>query len=260
MMSFTYFSWEGKMQGIFCRLQLGASSLALMAAVSCFSTGAMAQSGQTSGQQVENVVVSSTRITTAGFNAPTPTTVVGQDFLEGQAQPNIFDSIIQLPSLMGSQSMSITTNGTSGGSGGLSAFSLLGLGAIRTLTLIDGQRVVPANVTGITDVSEFPQLLVQRVDVVTGGASASWGSDAVGGVVNFVTDKNFTGIKANIEGGISNYADNATGTLELAAGTGFAGGRGHIEMSVEYTHSDGVEPNLALGDTLPNGRTWFDEP
>jgi iron complex outermembrane receptor protein len=252
------------MQGIFCRLQLGASSLALMAAVSCFSTGALAQNEPASGQQVENVVVSSTRITTAGFNAPTPTTVVGQDFLEGQAQPNIFDSIIQLPSLMGSQSMSITTNGTSGGSGGLSAFSLLGLGAIRTLTLIDGERVVPANVTGIADVSEFPQLLVQRVDVVTGGASASWGSDAVGGVVNFVTDKNFTGIKANIEGGISNYADNATGTLELAAGTGFAGGRGHIEMSVEYTHSDGVEPNLAtLGcctNALPNGRTWFTEP
>jgi len=135
------------MQGIFCRLQLGASSLALMAAVSCFSTGALAQNEPASGQQVENVVVSSTRITTAGFNAPTPTTVVGQDFLEGQAQPNIFDSIIQLPSLMGSQSMSITTNGTSGGSGGLSAFSLLGLGAIRTLTLIDGERVVPANVT-----------------------------------------------------------------------------------------------------------------
>src|SRR5580692_39392 len=260
MMSFTYFSWEGKMQGIFCRLQLGASSLALMAAVSCFSTGALAQNEPASGQQVENVVVSSTRITTAGFNAPTPTTVVGQDFLEGQAQPNIFDSIIQLPSLLGSQTMSLTTNGTSGGSGGLSAFSLLGLGAIRTLTLIDGERVVPANVTGIADVSEFPQLLIQRVDVVTGGASASWGSDAVGGVVNFVTDKNFTGIKANIEGGISTYGDNLTATYEMAAGTGFADNRGHIELSVEYGHTDGVEPNLALGDTLPNGRTWFDEP
>src|SRR5580658_3015166 len=196
-----------------CRLHFSASSLALMAAVSCFSTGVMAQSEPTNGEQVENVVVTSTRITTAGFNAPTPTTVVDQQFLENQAEPNVFDAIIELPSLLGSQTMSLTTNGTSGGSGSLSAFSLLGLGTIRTLTLIDGERVVPANVTGIADVSEFPQLLVQRVDVVTGGASASWGSDAVGGVVNFVTDKNFVGFKANVQGGISTYGDDASGLI-----------------------------------------------
>ena len=71
-----------------------------------------------------------------------------------------------------------------------------------TLTLLDGQRVVPANVTGIPDISQFPQLLVTRVDVVTGGASASYGSDAVGGVVNFITEKHFEGFKAQAQGGI----------------------------------------------------------
>ena len=69
-------------------------------------------------------------------------------------------------------------------------------GTIRTLTLLDGQRVVGANVTGVPDISQFPQLLIKRVDVVTGGASASYGSDAVGGVVNFITDKRFEGFKA----------------------------------------------------------------
>jgi iron complex outermembrane receptor protein len=83
---------------------------------------------------------------------------------------------------------------------GLSSFSLRGLQPIRTLTLLDGQRVVGANVTGVPDVSMFPQLLVKRVDVVNGGASATYGSDAVGGVVNFITDTRFTGFKANRPG------------------------------------------------------------
>jgi outer membrane receptor protein involved in Fe transport len=104
------------------------------------------------------------------------------------AQPNIFTTIAQLPSLQGSTGATYGTNSTSSGTQGLSSFSLRGLGPIRTLTLLDGQRVVGANVTGVPDISLFPQLLVDRVDVVTGGASASYGSDAVGGVVNFVTN------------------------------------------------------------------------
>jgi iron complex outermembrane receptor protein len=82
--------------------------------------------------------------------------------------------------------------------------------------LLDGQRVVGANVTGVTDVSQFPQLLVKRVDVVTGGASASYGSDAIGGVVNFITDKKFEGFKANVEGGQTTYSDDKNGTVQAA--------------------------------------------
>jgi len=70
--------------------------------------------------------------------------------------------------------------------------------------------------------------LIQRVDVVTGGASASWGSDAIAGVVNFITDKKYTGFKANISSGLSTYGDNATMNAQIAAGTSFAGGRGHF--------------------------------
>jgi iron complex outermembrane receptor protein len=244
---------------IYRQLRRGTSTLALVAAASAFAGTAMAQTGE----QVESVVVSSSRITTTGFNAPTPTTVVGTDMIEAQAQPNIFNTIIELPSLMGSQSLGTDGAGTSGGTNGVSSFSLLGLGTIRTLTLLDGQRVVPANVQGLVDVSEFPQLLVSRVDVVTGGASASWGSDAVGGVVNFVTNKTFTGFKANIQGGISSYADNMTGTVQMAAGTGFDGGKGHIEGSFEYSHTDGVPSGIVGGvgqGALPNGRTWWTQP
>ncbi len=241
------------------KFKLQASTMALVAAASGFCGSAMAQSGES----VEQVVVSSTRITTTGFNAPTPTTVVGADLIESQANPNIFDTITELPSLLGSQSLGTDGAGTSGGTNGVSTFSLLGLGTIRTLTLLDGQRVVPANVQGLVDVSEFPQLLTQRVDVVTGGASASWGSDAVGGVVNFVTNKTFTGFKANIQGGVSTYGDNLTGTYQMAAGTTFANGKGHLIGSFEYSHTDGVPSGIVGGvgaGALPNGRTWWTQP
>ena len=129
------------------------------------------------------LIVTGSRITTSGFTAPTPTTVIGEEQIQNNAQPNIFNTIAQLPSLQGSTGAATGTFSTSSGQQGLSSFSLRGLGPIRTLTLLDGQRVVGANVTGVPDISMFPQL-VKRVDIVNGGASASYGSDAVGGVVN----------------------------------------------------------------------------
>ncbi|MES3097814.1 TonB-dependent receptor plug domain-containing protein, partial [Sphingomonas aerolata] len=133
-----------------------------------------------------DIVVTGSRITTGGFTAPTPTTVIDANAIAANAQPNVFTTIAQLPSLQGSTGTSTGTFSTSSGAQGLSSFSLRGVGALRTLTLIDGQRVVGANVTGVPDVSLFPQILIKRVDVVNGGASASYGSDAVGGVVNFI--------------------------------------------------------------------------
>jgi iron complex outermembrane receptor protein len=238
---------------------VGASAL-MMAA------GAYAQDAASG--PIESVTVSSSRITTAGFNAPTPTTVLGSDFIQKEAKDNIFTTVNELPSLMGSTGQQSNVNGTSGGTNGLLAFNMFGLGTTRTLTLLDGERFVPANVTGVPDISEFPQLLIQRVDVVTGGASASWGSDAVAGVVNFITDKKFVGFKANIEAGLSTYGDNATATFQAAVGTSFAGGRGHFELATEFSHTDGVQGGWQQltccggrsDNSLSGGRTWFQEP
>jgi outer membrane cobalamin receptor len=218
-------------------------------------TALIAASPAAYAQDAESVVVSASRITASGFDAPTPTTVMSAADLQNTAQPTIYDAVNQLPSLQGSVGLSGSpNNGSSNGLNGLSSFSLRGLGAIRTLTLIDGQRVVPANVNGTTDVALFPQLLIRRVDVVTGGASASWGSDAVGGVVNFVTDKNYTGIKGHIEAGMSNYNDDYSGLIQVAAGTSFAGGKGHIEASAEFYNNSGVHGDLASSKYRSNGR------
>lgn len=217
--------------------------LAGSAAILALSAGA-ALAQQSEG--VEQVVVSSTRLQNAGFDAPTPTTVVSAADLETQAKPNVFDAITQLPALQGSTGVGYNTGSTTTGLIGLSALGLRGLSPLRTLVLIDGQRVVGGNFNGVVDVSQLPQMLIQRVDVVTGGASASWGSDAVAGVVNFVTDKKFEGFKMNAQAGLSTYGDMGTATYQMAAGTSFLGGRGHVEMAGEYSYSDGLLPRFPV--------------
>lgn len=209
---------------------------------------------------VETVVtVSGSRISSRGFTQPTPTTTLSSADLAQTAKPNLFNAIAELPALQGSTGRTTSTNSTSSGIQGLSSLSLRGLGPIRTLTLLDGQRVVGANVTGVTDVSQFPQLLIKRVDVVTGGASASYGSDAVGGVVNFITDKKFKGFKANVEGGQTTYGDDKNGTVQAAWGQGFLENRLHVVASAEYGREKGV-PSAGFGEVGANGRTWFKNP
>jgi iron complex outermembrane receptor protein len=205
---------------------------------------------------VTEIVVTGTRIRSTGFTAPTPTQVLGQADLERAAQPNIFTAITQLPSLQGSTGATTGTFSTSSGQQGLSSFSLRGLGTIRTLTLLDGQRVVPANVTGVPDISLFPQLLVERVDVVTGGASASYGSDAVGGVVNFITNKRFVGFKANVLTGVTTYGDNHQWLAQVAAGKNFMDDRLHVQVSGEYDWEEGV-PAGGFGEDAPGSRDWY---
>ncbi len=220
------------------------------------ASGSSAVSSEADKSDAATIVVTGTRITSSGFTAPTPTTMVNAEDLAKSAQPNIFTSITELPSLQGSTGTNTGTFSTSSGMQGLSSFSLRGLGPIRTLTLLDNQRVVPANVTGVPDISQFPQLLIKRVDVVTGGASASYGSDAVGGVVNFVTEKRLEGVKAEAQGGITTYGDDGQYLLGVAAGHSFFDNRLHVEGSVEYDHENGV-PAGGFGENAPHGRTWF---
>ena len=154
---------------------LAACGLLIPLSVQAQGTPAEPQDGDGRGA-LEEIMVTGTRIMRDGYNAPTPTSVISADAVVANAQPNIFTTVAQLPSLQGSTGTQVNTFSTSSGQQGLSSFSLRGLGAIRTLTLLDGQRVVGANVTGVPDVSMFPQLLIERVDVVNGGASSSYGS------------------------------------------------------------------------------------
>src|SRR5205823_2278135 len=133
-----------------------AQAVAPVNAAQFTDTVQASQPASATGGDMTVVRVSGSRIAARGFTQPTPTTSLSAADLEKAAQPNMFETLAELPALQGSTGRTTSTNSTSSGIQGLSSLSLRGLGTIRTLTLLDGQRVVGANVTGVTDVSQFP--------------------------------------------------------------------------------------------------------
>jgi len=221
------------------------SAVAVFAASFAATSAAHAQTAAgVADATVDEIVVTGTRVVRDGYEAPTPVSVLGMDELNTMAVTNIADAVNRLPSFGAGMTSRNTSGGVSGGGGGLNLLNLRSLGATRTLVLLDGRRVVGANVGGnngsAVDINGFPNSIISRVDVVTGGASAAYGSDAVAGVVNFVVDKEFTGIKGVIDTGITTYGDDAQYRVALSAGTAFAGGRGHILLSGEHAYNAGI--------------------
>jgi outer membrane receptor protein involved in Fe transport len=215
-------------------------------------SSALAQTANNGADQVEAVTVTGTLITNSGVNAPTPVTVVNAAEIQTTTPSNLQNALSKLPAFLGSANQRSSPTSTSGGQG--NQVSLRNLGFTRTLILFDGKRVAPSDPQGTVNIDGLPQMLVQRVDVVTGGASATYGSDAVAGVVNFVLDKNFTGFKYEGHGGISSFADAAEEEIGFAAGSSLFGGRGHIEGDVRYYHQDPV--NLSARPYGANGQAW----
>ena len=198
---------------------------------------AVAQSAG-AGAGVESVTVTGSRVISDAANSPTPLTIISAAQLEATTPTNIPDGLNKLPVFQGSQTINRAGDGTINAASNV--LNLRQFGAQRTLVLLDGHRAPPSNSDGTVDIDTLPEMLVSRVDVVTGGASAVYGSDAVSGVVNFILDKKFTGLKIDTHAGISNYGDSMGYKFGLAAGTELFGGRGHIEASMEYRHRDGI--------------------
>ncbi len=229
-----------------------ALNLALLASGAAQSANAPA--ANTADEELGEVVITGSRLAT-GFDMPTPVAIYQSEELAKAAPNNLSEALGQLPQLLGSTQGS-TSGAGSGNSGtnGQSLLSLRSLGANRTLILLDGQRMGVTNVAGSVDIGTVPQNLVKRVDIVTGGASASYGSDAVAGAVNFVLDTGFQGLKAEATGGITTYRDNKNGKLSLAYGKQFAGGRARVIGAMEYFKMGG----MTYGEET--GRYWFDHP
>ncbi|HEU0095750.1 MAG TPA: TonB-dependent receptor plug domain-containing protein, partial [Rhizomicrobium sp.] len=195
----------------------------MLAILGTSAVAAFAQS-EPAPVEVENVVVTGSRIVRDGFAAPTPVTVTSADQIQTGATNLAADYLNELPQFAGSTTPLSTAPGINNSQGSINGLSLRGLGAIRTLTLVNGQRVVGDIATGIVDVSQLPQQLIQRVDTVFGGASAVYGSDALTGVVNIILDNKYTGIKGDFSAGQTTYGDDKSWKGSLTAGTTFLGG------------------------------------
>lgn len=189
----------------------------------------------------DQIIVTGSRVARDGFQAPTPLTVLSETEIQNSSPTNnIADFVNTLPSLAGSTRPSNSRLNISSGQAGINALNLRNLGAERTLILVNGRRSVGSTITGLVDINTIPQALISSVEVVTGGASAAYGSDAVAGVVNFALNNKFEGLKIEGDSGITQEGDGFNYSASIAGGMAFAGGRGHVLLSGEIAHNDGI--------------------
>lgn len=197
-----------------------------------------------------DIVVTGSRLSN-GMSTATPVTISSAVDLQKTAPSNIAEGLNRLPAFSATTtSRSPVSTGTTG-TIGQNLLNLRGLGLSRNLVLLDGRRIVTSNQEFAVDINTLPQNLVQRVDVVTGGASAAYGSDAVAGVVNFVLDKQFSGLKVEFNGGVSTYGDAGSWRASVAFGQSLLNDRLHILAGTEYYRLEGI----AINDK--NDRDWF---
>jgi iron complex outermembrane recepter protein len=209
----------------------GVSVIALLAGLASSPVWAQGASPGT-----ETVVVTGSRVISNIANSPTPLTTLSASDLSQMTPTSVADALVKMPVFTGSTFPRQAYQN-------LTILNLRNFGPNRTLVLMDGHRVTPSLQDGTVGIETLPMTLMTRTDVVTGGASAVYGSDAVTGVVNFILDKAFDGVKMDFNGGISTYGDGASFKIDAAAGTSLFGGRGHIEVALSSRKRDLVMDN-----------------
>jgi len=186
------------------------------------------------------IIVTGSRIARPMLDSPIPVTTQSANDLFRTGSVNVGDKLAQLPSLAPSYTQASSLGGGNAiGTSGLDILDLRGLGVTRTLVLVDGKRHI-TSIEGdfLVDINTIPNDLIDRVDIVTGGSSGVYGSDAMAGVVNFVLKRDFEGVTLNAQGGISSHADRGTYRLSGTFGKNFAEGRGNIAVALEYDRAN----------------------
>lgn len=183
----------------------------------------------------EVIVVTGTRISNPNLELTSPVTVVGEEELTYRQSNTAEEFIRQLPGAVPSVGSAVNN-----GNGGASFVNLRGIGSVRNLVLLDGRRFVPADTTGRVDLNSIPLAVIERTDILTGGATTTYGADAVSGVVNFITKDDFAGAELVGNMQISEIGDAKTYRLEGTIGANFDDGRGNAVFSIGYQKQDPV--------------------
>ena len=189
-------------------------------------------------QQVEEVVVTGSRIQRAtDANSATPISVFDAAALEASGQTTLEDFLQEIPSMTGGQLGSSVNNGNPG----LATVSLRGLGSSRTLVLLNGRRLSSSGPsTGVVDLNTIPTSAIERVEVLRDGASTIYGSDAIAGVVNIITKKNFQGAQLGFDAGTSDEGDGSEYAAAWTFGAESEDGDGHIMLNLQYTKREDI--------------------
>jgi outer membrane receptor protein involved in Fe transport len=202
-----------------------------------FTAPALAQEPAAGAAVAEDeIIVTGSRLIRRDLVASSPITTLDAEQIQASGNVTLEDTLNEFPQIKPGNTGS--TN-QSGGAGILTA-DLRGLGPVRTLVLVDGRRYIPADVTGLTDLSTIPDMLVERVEIVTGGASAVYGSDAIAGAVNFVLQRKFEGVKLQAQYGETTRGDGANYKIDLMLGANSSDGRGNATLFGSYTDRNAV--------------------
>nr|WP_314863950.1 TonB-dependent receptor [uncultured Undibacterium sp.] len=194
---------------------------------------AMALPSMAQEKKIETVVVTGTRITTPGTTSNSPITSLTANEIQASQPVSVEEFFKGLPAAV----PAIGAN-TNNGSNGAATIDLRGLGPNRTLVLLNGRRLVPFNLSGVVDTNSIPVALIQRVDLMTGGASVVYGADAISGVVNFNLKKNFKGFEVNTSVGTTDKADAQRRRTDVTYGATLDEGRGNVALSLGKTKVD----------------------
>ncbi len=210
-----------------CAAQSLASVIALVGLAMVTSPSALAQEEGA----IEEVIVTGSRLVRRDLNAVSPVVVISDADIRNSGNVTIEETLNELPQLASDNTSSVN----SGGGSGILTADLRGLGAVRTLVLVNGRRFAPADSRGLTDLTSIPDALVDRVEIMTGGASAVYGSDAVAGAINFRLKDDFEGLEFGYSYGETDKSDATTMKIDLTIGGNFADDRGNAVVSVSYT-------------------------
>ncbi|MCP4985251.1 MAG: TonB-dependent receptor [Colwellia sp.] len=213
------------------------ASLVCTAILSALSTAPLYAADEE--EAVERIQVTGSRILRAGAIAPSPVTIISGADLLNTGAINIGEALNDLPAL--ANTFSLANAGEDIGSAGLNILDLRGMGTDRTLVLVDGKRHVSASPgSASVDVNTIPTAWIDRVEIITGGASAVYGADAVTGVVNFVLKKNINGLDVSLTKGIAEESSYNNDKFTLSYGSDFSGGKGNVAVMVSHFQQDGI--------------------
>lgn len=191
---------------------------------------------QEPGEVLEQIIVTGSRIARPDFESASPIVSITADAFARTSSTSVDTVVSQLPQF----TADFTSTSNNPGNGGQGNVQLRGLGATSTLVLLDGRRIVPANGDGVVDVNVIPASLVESVEVVSGGASAVYGSDAIAGVVNFKLKDKFNGVQFDGGWGQTDQGDGSEYSAGVTAGFSFAEGRGEAYGYVGYSEREEV--------------------
>lgn len=240
--------------GLLASTIIGGAALALVASPSFAQTADQAT-------EVGEIVVTGSRIARQDYRSTSPIVTVDTEDFQATGSVTIDTLLNDMPQFV--PSINATSNNPS--NGGQANLNLRGLGTSRTLVLMNGRRVVPSNSSGVVDVNIIPTALIKNIEVISGGASAAYGSDALAGVANFILNESFEGVQIDAQYGQTDRSDGATESYSLTLGGNFADDRGNMVLSLGrstraqiYNAARDWAAISGASGTTPLGSTTFD--